>query len=338
MFTDAMAKLDGESKEEVKETVEDQSKEEVKEETKTEEVAEEKEVSQPETTTEAKTEEVVETKQPETKPPYTPEEIKELAATGDFSKFDSSRLTPGEQAAVRSMQAGLTPKLQRAAELEKNFQALIEKTKAEEQRRAQEESERKYREEKDQYGDEEATRMKEMREIRAEMAAIKQQQAGRDAELQREQNQVAVERFRIAFKEKAPAYGIPVTDEWSEEVQSRVLAENYLRSQNGEPYITIDDAMQKISKTRGLSDLGSLEKLLDANPKLKEALENKFKDKYNTKKKAGPTTVKSSSGGSGNPDVNVKSAKEKLLETDSGDMGEDMERLAMLYLEETEKK
>jgi len=236
------------------------------------------------------------------------------------------------------MQAGLTPKLQRAAELEKNFQALIEKTKAEEQKRAQEESERKYREEKDQYGDEEATRLKEMRELRAEIEVIRQQQAGRDAELRREQNQIAVERFRNAFKEKAPAYGIPVTDEWSEEVQSRVLAENYLRSQNGEPFITIDDAMQKISKTRGLSDLGSLEKLLDANPKLKEALENKFKDKYNTKKKAGPTTVKSSSGGSGNPDVNVKSAKEKLLETDSGDMGEDMERLAMLYLEETEKK
>ena len=166
---------------------------------------------------------------------------------------------------------------------------------------------------------------------------MEQQQAGRDAELHREQNQIAVERFRIAFKEKAPQYGIPVSDEWAEEVQSRVLAENYLRSQNGEPFITIDDAMQKISRTVGLSDVDSLEKLLNAKPKLREAYENRLKEKWNTKKSAGPTIVKTS-GGSGKSEIMTKSVKEKLLENPTGDMVEDTVRLAMMNLEDNEKK
>ena len=271
IYADALARVEPKS-EETQTPETDQSEAEVKEETQTEEVAEETEVSQPETTTEVKTEEVVETKQPETKPLYTPEEIREIAATGDFSKFDSSRLTPGEQAAMRSMQAGLTPKLQEAADIKKNFQALLEKNRAEEQMRAKAESERKYREEAEQYGEEEAKRLQEVRGLRAEIEAIKQQQASRDAELQREQNQIAIERYKNSFREKAPKYGIPVTDEWSDMVQAKILAENQVHYTNGEPFISLDDAMQKISKTVGISDVDSLEGLLNANPKLREAL------------------------------------------------------------------
>jgi len=331
IYADALARVEPKS-EETQTPETDQSEAEVKEETQTEEVAEETEVSQPETTTEVKTEEVVETKQPETKPLYTPEEIEnEIKTHGDLAQLDSSRLSAEGKLIQASMQRGFTPKLQRAAEIEKNFQALLEKNRAEEQMRAKAESERKYREEAEQYGEEEAKRLQEVRGLRAEIEAIKQQQASRDAELQREQNQIAIERYKNSFREKAPKYGIPVTDEWSDMVQAKILAENQVRYTNGEPFISLDDAMQKISKTVGISDVDSLEGLLNANPKLREALENKFKEKYNAKKSAGPTTVKTSGGGSSG--IMAKSAKEKLLENPTGDMEEDIIKLAMLELE-----
>lgn len=58
---------------------------------------------------------------------YTPQEIKELLADGDFSKVDTSRLSEEGKLVMKSMQAGLTPKLQEAAELRKALQALDEK-------------------------------------------------------------------------------------------------------------------------------------------------------------------------------------------------------------------
>lgn len=57
---------------------------------------------------------------------YTSEEIKELLADGDFSKVDTSRLSEEGKLVMKSMQSGLTPKLQEAAELRKQMQQLQE--------------------------------------------------------------------------------------------------------------------------------------------------------------------------------------------------------------------
>ena len=57
---------------------------------------------------------------------YTPQELKELLADGDFSRVDTSRLSEEGKLVMKSMQSGLTPKLQEAAELRKELQALKE--------------------------------------------------------------------------------------------------------------------------------------------------------------------------------------------------------------------
>jgi len=64
------------------------------------------------------------------KQPYTPEEIRELLDAGDFSKIDTSRLSDEGKLLMRSMQAGLTPKLQEASEIRKQNEILQEELKA----------------------------------------------------------------------------------------------------------------------------------------------------------------------------------------------------------------
>jgi hypothetical protein len=57
---------------------------------------------------------------------YSPEEIKELVSTGDFTRIDTSRLSEEGKLVMKSMQSGLTPKLQEAAELRREMQELKE--------------------------------------------------------------------------------------------------------------------------------------------------------------------------------------------------------------------
>lgn len=60
---------------------------------------------------------------------YTPEEIKELLTEGDFSRIDTSRLSEEGKLVMKSMQSGLTPKLQEAAELRRQMEELSETVK-----------------------------------------------------------------------------------------------------------------------------------------------------------------------------------------------------------------
>ncbi len=305
IFAEAMQDLEGrrtgteKPQEEVIEKVDDQSNVEEKAE------VEEEKVETPESPqAEVKAETPApDTANPETKQPYTPEEIRAIAATGDFSKFDSSRLTPGEQAAVKSMQSGLTPKLQRAAEIEKNYQALLQKAQVEAEQRAKEDAERKYREEVEQYGEEIAATRKETREVRAEIAKIQAEREQERRIFQAEQQKVAAQQFHLTFTEKAKDYGIPNNPQYEELVMSRVLAENQTRALNGEPFISVEDGMRLVSDTVSVKDIDGLDKLLDANPKLREALENRIKEKQSKVKNSGPTVMKSSGGGGGKSEV-----------------------------------
>jgi hypothetical protein len=60
----------------------------------------------------------------EPKAPYTPDDVKEIMASGSFDNVDTSRLSEEGQLVMRSMQAGLTPKLQEASELRKQQELL----------------------------------------------------------------------------------------------------------------------------------------------------------------------------------------------------------------------
>ena len=300
MFADAMKSLRPEQNatDEKKETVDNQPKtEEIKEEVKTEEVKAEEKKEEPQSEA-AKETPPTGTEKPEVKPLYTPEEIKkEIALHGDLSKLDSSRLSEEGKLIQKSIMSGLTPKLQEAAEIKRNYEALLQREREEAGKRAREESEQKYEEEKEKYGEEIANYRKDMRELHEQFDQMKQEREAEKKQWANEQSQLIMEKFHNSFMEKAPQYGVPSTKEWEEEIQARVLAENTVRSMNGQPYITIDDAFQKVTNTIGIGDVDSLEKLLNANPKLKEAFENKFKEKYAEKKAAGPTVTKSSSSG-----------------------------------------
>ena len=66
----------------------------------------------------------------EPKAPYTPEEVKGIMASGSFDDIDTSRLSEESQLVMRSMQAGLTPKLQEASELRKQQELLQEELRS----------------------------------------------------------------------------------------------------------------------------------------------------------------------------------------------------------------
>jgi len=258
------------------------------------------------------------TAKPEAKPHYTPEEIKEIAATGDFSKFDSSRLTPGEQAAVKSMQSGLTPKLQRAAEIEKNYQALLQKERELAERNAKVEAEKKYQEDLEEHGEMVANLNKRLRELEtAQEAAKAERELERQAYLASQQK-IAAQEFHYTFVEKAKDYGLPNTPQMEDMVMSRTLAENQARAINGEPYISVEDGMRLVADTIDFSNPQRLEDFLAANPKLREALRSKFGQEVAKAKPVGATVIKSSSGGgSGKSEVKPTAAPhDKLLDKD----------------------
>ena len=325
IFNDAMEMFRKETATETKEEApvaaaeikpEDQPQEEVKEEIK-EEVKEVEPTETPQPEAEENKAEAG-TEKPEEKKPYTPEEIKAIAATGDFSKFDVSRLTPGEQAAMRSMQAGLTPKLQEAAELRKERDTLAQRIRAEEEKRAKEEAAKLYDREREEYGDEIANSRKEVRELKDLVQSVQRDRESEKAAMLAEQQGIAAQQFHYTFKNGAKGYGLPDTPEMEEMVMSKVLAENTIRYKNGEQLISADDGMRMVADTMGFSNPDKLLDLLAANPKLLEAIENRLVEKSAKKRAAGPTVVKTSGGSSKNevkPNTGDDELK-KLLDID----------------------
>ncbi len=259
------------------------------------------------------------TAKPETKPLYTPEEIEaEIKANGDLARLDSSRLSPEGKLIQASMQRGLTPKLQRAAELEKSYQALLQKERELAERNAKADAERKYQEDLEEHGEVVANLNKRLRELEtAQETAKAERELERQAYLASQQK-IAAQEFHFAFVEKAKDYGLPNTPQWEDMVMSRVLAENQARAINGEPYISVEDGMRMVADTVGFSDAQRLEDLLAANPKLREALRSKFGQEVVKAKPVAATIIKSSSGGgSGKSEVKPSAAPhDKLLDTD----------------------
>lgn len=138
-----MAKFDFMSLEEP-EVTEAEEKVEVEEGTQKEPVKEEKEVSATKEEDGVEYEEVevtigedgkeietvvepVEEKPVQKKEPYTEEEIQEILKQD--GEIDTSRLSPAEQATMKAMQRGFTPKLQEAAELRKEVELLRQQVK-----------------------------------------------------------------------------------------------------------------------------------------------------------------------------------------------------------------
>ncbi len=266
------------------------------------------------------------TAKPESKPLYTPEEIEaEIKLHGDLARLDSSRLSAEGKLIQASMQRGLTPKLQKAAEIEKNYQTLLQREREIAEQRAKEEAEKKYQEEKEQYGEEMANLFKKVRDLEAANETAKVERERERMAFQAEQQKVMAQQFHYTFIEKAKEYGIPNNSQWEEMVMARVLAENQARSINNEPFISVEDGMRLVSETVGLSDADRLKNLLLANPKLKEALKNEFGQEAAKEKPKGPTVIKSSSsGGSAKSEIKPSGAeiKNPLLDNPNANLDE----------------
>jgi hypothetical protein len=259
------------------------------------------------------------TAKPETKPLYTPEEIEiELKQHGDFARLDSSRLSAEAKLIQASMQRGLTPKLQEAAELRKERDTLVQKIRLEETMRAKAEAEKKYQEDIEKYGEEMAGLFKRVRDLESEKETSAAERERERQAFVSEQQKVAAQQFHYTFIEKSKDYGIPNTPQWEDMVMARVLAENQARSISKEQFISVEDGIKMVADTVGLADTQRLEQLLNANPKLKEALKNQFSQEISNTKPAGATVIKSSSaGGRGKSEVKPTAAPhDKLLDTD----------------------
>lgn len=68
-----------------------------------------------------------EKKEGEEKKPYTPEEVAELLKAGDFGKIDTARLSPEGQLVMKSMQKGLTPKLEEGSAAKKKLAEALDR-------------------------------------------------------------------------------------------------------------------------------------------------------------------------------------------------------------------
>jgi len=328
-------------------TASDQSETKVEEQKTEEQKVETAEVPeqppQPDKQPEAKAPEATGTATPPEKPFYTPDEIEaELKEHGDLARLDSSRLSPEGKLIQVSMQRGFTPKLQEAAALRKDFDRLLQEKTALEAQRLKEENERKYQEEVEKYGEEQAVLMKEVREYKNRVELMEQRDREREQLWQQEQTRIAAESFRQQFSIKAPSFNIPVTQEMEDIVMSRVWSENQRRKLAGrDDFITIDDGLKLVSDTIGFSNVDSIKKILNANPKAMEALENEWKTKYSQQKNAGPTIIKSSgAGGSGAqvPKTTPDKPDPKIFEDPNYDVAEDIKKLSLTLLEEELKK
>lgn len=220
------------------------------------------------------------------KVPYTEDELRALLADPN-SVLDTSRLDERGQAVHKEFQRGYTKKFEEL----KRERDFIEKRKAEiaafEERQRQIEAERKFREDVEQLGEDEAKRLQKERDMESRINRLESE---RRAFQQRE----AAEMFRREFNNVAPTHGVPLTQEMEDLTMSYLWANNQIREMNGQPTLTMEDGVRMISDQLGISNIANLEKIINANPKNKEAYEQKVINDYLKKKSAGPTVVSSS--------------------------------------------
>ena len=108
----------------------------------------------------------------------------------------------------------------------------------------------------------------------------------------------ASDAFKKSFSEIAPKYNIPVTQEFEDAVLSIVWSKNERNRLSGGmlPEFKLEDAARMFSDQFGFTNPETLEKIINANPKNREAYEQKVIADYLKKKSAGPTVVSSSQG------------------------------------------
>lgn len=231
------------------------------------------------------------------KVPYTEEELKSLVNDPRFEKgeihLDTSRLRDADRAMYTEFQRGMTKKREKELAEIKAREDALQRRQAEiaavEERMRQAEAERKYREDIENLGQEEADRRKKDAEIEARLIRLENEKRALE-------QKVLADKFKQAYVEVAPKYNLPNTQEIQDATFAYVWAQNLERQSAGLPMLTIEDGAAAIAEQFGFSSYENLEKIINANPKNREALEQKIIADYLKKKNAGPTPAQTIAG------------------------------------------
>lgn len=247
-------------------------------------------VSKPAETAEVKPPETaVQPAESEKKPdktPYTLEELKVLLSDPN-AKADTSRMNDEQQVFYREFQRDYSRKMEQVKREKEQVELRRREIAEFEERQRTLEAERKFREESDQFGEEEANRLKEVREIKAELERYRWE---RQVSQQRE----AADSFKRSFAETAPKHSIPVTQGMEDMAMSYVWAQNQLRQISGQPPMTVEEGVEALANELGVSNSANFEKFISASPANKEAYDKKVIAEYLKNQSKGPTVISSS--------------------------------------------
>ena len=256
------------------------------------------------------------------KSPYTPAEISRILETGETA--DTSRMSAETQVYYKEMQKGLTRAFQKAADERKSKEAEIAKREQALRDKEIEDEERKFRAEEELLDPEHARDRQEKRKIVREKDELADRMKAIETRLQQEEQRKVIEANDREFSSVASTINFPndpkLTPLLQDAAYSYLWARNVGATQMGQPTMSVSDGAKEFANIIGLTNPNNLEKIVNANPKFKEAYEKKVIENYLKGKSAGPTTVRSSvAAAKEKPDSEEGKIDRKKLEESNAD-------------------
>lgn len=256
------------------------------------------------------------------KAPYTPVEISRILETGETA--DTSRMSAETQVYYKEMQKGLTRAFQKAADERKSKESEIAKREKALRDKEIADEERKFRAEEELLDPEHAKDRQEKRAIAREKDDLAERMKAIEVRLQQEEQRKVIDANDREFNSVAPTINFPNDPELTPLLQdaaySYLWARNVGATQMGQPTMSVSDGAKEFANIIGLTNPNNLEKIVNANPKFKEAYEKKIIENYLKGKSAGPTTVRSSvAAAKEKPDADEGKIDRKKLEDSNAD-------------------
>lgn len=219
---------------------------------------------------------------PEAKPdkvPYTEDELKALLADPNAT-LDTSRLDERGQAIHKEFQRGYTKKFEELKRVREEVEKRQREIAEFEDRQRQIVEQQRFQKEAEEFGEDEAKRLQREREKDMRLANL-------ENALKEMQWKEASNAYRVAFNDIAPRYNIPITQEFENLVMADVWANNQNNLIRGQEPIMVEDAAKRLADHLGFTNPNNLERIINANPKNKEAYDNKVIADYLKKKATG---------------------------------------------------
>jgi len=270
----------------------------------------------------------------EKKAPYTAEEISKILETGD--KADTSRMSAETQVFYKEMQRGLTRKFQAYSDEHKrrlNDVAKREKTLRDKEI---EDEEKKLRAEEEVLDPEHAKDRQEKRKIVREKEDLTERMRTIEQRLQEEERRNVVEQNDREWDSVASSLNFPNDPELTPLLQDAAYAHIWARNvgamQMGQQPMSVSEGAKAFADIIGLTNPGNLKKIVNANPKFKEAYEKEVIENYLKKKSGGPTTIRSSTATAKEKTESDEKFDRKLLDDPNVDYQKRMEEEALKLL------